>query len=166
MPLNIDFQQIFLHLLNFTLLFAILYYLLYSPVKNFMAKREAYYADMEKEANAQLASAQQEKEEYSALRAAADEEIHQEKEKVRKELDDLYTRKVRQAEDEASKILATAREDAQREKANIIASAQVEISQMVTAATEKIVLQSSASEAFEQFLDAAEGGSADDTIYQ
>ena len=81
MPLNIDFQQIFLHLLNFTLLFAILYYLLYSPVKNFMAKREAYYADMEKEANAQLASAQQEKEEYSALRAAADEEIHQEKEK-------------------------------------------------------------------------------------
>lgn len=166
MPLNIDFQQIFLHLLNFTLLFAILYYLLYSPVKNFMAKREAYYADMEKEANAQLASAQQEKEEYSALRAAADEEIHQEKEKVRKELDDLYTRKVRQAEKEASKILAAAREDAQREKSNIIASAQAEISEMVTAATEKIVLQSSASEAFEQFLDAAEGGNADDTIYQ
>ena len=166
MPLNIDFQQIFLHLLNFTLLFAILYYLLYSPVKNFMAKREAYYADMEKEANAQLASAQQEKEEYSALRAAADEEIHQEKEKVRKELDDLYTRKVRQAEEEASKILAAAREDAQREKSNIIASAQAEISEMVTAATEKIVLQSSASEAFEQFLDAAEGGMTDDTIYQ
>ena len=50
MPLNIDFQQIFLHLLNFTLLFAILYYLLYKPVKDFMAKREAYYADMDKEA--------------------------------------------------------------------------------------------------------------------
>lgn len=166
MPLNIDFQQIFLHLLNFTLLFAILYYLLYSPVKKFMAKREEYYANMEKEANAHLESALHDKEKYSALRAAADEEIHQEKEKVRKELDDLYTRKVRQAEEDASKILANAREDAKREKANIIASAQAEISEMVTAATEKIVLQASASEAFEQFLDAAEGGNSDDTIYQ
>ena len=164
MPLNIDFQQIFLHLLNFTLLFAILYYLLYSPVKNFMAKRDEYYANMDKEANAHLEDALHEKEEYSALRASADEEIHQEKEKVRKELDDLYTRKVRQAEEEASKILAAAREDAQRERSNIIASAQAEISEMVTAATEKIVLQSSASEAFEQFLDAAEGGMNDDRI--
>ena len=62
MPLNIDLQQIFLHLFNFTLLFGILYFLLYSPVKNFMAKREGYYADMEKEANANLESAIKEKE--------------------------------------------------------------------------------------------------------
>lgn len=164
MPLNIDFQQIFLHLLNFTLLFAILYYLLYSPVKNFMAKRDEFYANMDKEANAHLESALHDKEEYAALMASADEEIHQEKEKVRKELDELYTRRVRQSEDEAAKILANARQDAEREKTNIIASAQSEISDMVTAATEKIVLQASASEAFEQFLDAAEGGMDDDRI--
>ncbi|MBR5315548.1 MAG: ATP synthase F0 subunit B [Firmicutes bacterium] len=166
MPLNIDFQQIFLHLLNFTLLFAILYYLLYAPVKNFMAKREAFYADQNKEAAAHLESALHDKEEYAALKASADEEILQEKEKVRRELDELYTRKVRQAEDEAAKILANARQEAEREKTNIIQSAQAEISEMVTAATEKIVLQASASEAFEQFLDAAEGGMNDDTIYQ
>ena len=83
MPLNIDLQQIFLHLFNFTLLFGILYFLLYSPVKNFMAKREGYYANMEKEANANLESAIKEKETYSALRQGADEEIHQEKERVR-----------------------------------------------------------------------------------
>lgn len=164
MPLNIDFQQIFLHLLNFTLLFAILYYLLYNPVKKFVAKRDEYYANMDKEATAHLESAKQDKETYAALKASADEEIHQEKEKVRKELDELYTRKIRQAEDEAAKILAGARQDAEREKTNIIASAQSEISDMVTAATEKIVLQASASEAFEQFLDAAEGGMNDDRI--
>ena len=106
----------------------------------------------------------QDKEEYAALKASADEEIHQEKEKVRKELEELYTRRVRQAEDEAAKILFNARQDAEREKTNIIASAQSEISDMVTAATEKIVLQASASEAFEQFLDAAEGGMDDDRI--
>lgn len=166
MPLNIDLQQIFLHLFNFTLLFGILYFLLYSPVKNFMAKREGYYADMEKEANANLESAIKEKETYSALRAGADEEIHQEKERVRKEMDELYAKKVRQAEQEASRILSNARQDAIREKENIIASAQAEISEMVTTATEKIVLKASASEAFDQFLAAAEGGSNDDSIYQ
>ncbi len=166
MPLNIDIQQIFLHLLNFTILFAILYYLLYMPVKNFMAKREAHYADMDKEAAAHLESAKQDKETYSALRASADEEILKQKEKARREMDDLYARKVHQAEEEAARIIADARQEAAREKNNIINSAQAEISQMVTAATEKIVLQSSASEAFEQFLDAAEGGNSDDTIYQ
>jgi len=100
------------------------------------------------------------------LRAGADEEIHQEKERVRKEMNELYAKKVRQAEEEASKILATARQDATREKENIIASAQAEISEMVTAATEKIVLKASASEAFDQFLAAAEGGNNDDSIYQ
>ena len=40
-PLNIDWQQILLHVLNFVILFGGLYFLLYKPVKNFMAKREA-----------------------------------------------------------------------------------------------------------------------------
>ena len=39
LPLNIDLQQIFLHLLNFTILLAGLYFLLYEPVKKFMNKR-------------------------------------------------------------------------------------------------------------------------------
>ena len=38
-PLNIDWQQILLHVLNFVILFGGLYFLLYKPVKNFMAKR-------------------------------------------------------------------------------------------------------------------------------
>lgn len=40
LPLNIDWQQILLHAFNFVLLFAILYFLLYKPVKDFMEKRE------------------------------------------------------------------------------------------------------------------------------
>ena len=46
-PLNIDWQQILLHLFNFTILFGALYILLYKPVRDFMAKRTAYYADMD-----------------------------------------------------------------------------------------------------------------------
>ena len=66
MPLNIDIQQILLHLLNFTLLFAGLYFLLYKPVKNFMKKREQHYMDMQKSADEMLEHAQQAKKEYSA----------------------------------------------------------------------------------------------------
>lgn len=166
MPLNIDFQQIFLHLFNFTLLFAILYYLLYKPVKNFMAKREDYYSNMETEARQNLSDAQKEKEQYQTLRAEANSVISEEKKRVRQELDELYAKKICQAQEDAEKILSEARQNAEREKEKIIKSAQTEISEMVAVATEKLVLESSASEAFEQFLDAAEGGSSDDSIYQ
>ena len=37
LPLNIDFQQIALHLLNFVILAGGLYLLLYNPLKNFMS---------------------------------------------------------------------------------------------------------------------------------
>ena len=48
MPLNIDLQQILLHLFNFVVLFAILYFLLYKPVKSFMDKRTASYEEIRK----------------------------------------------------------------------------------------------------------------------
>ena len=46
-PLNIDWQQILLHLFNFSILVGGLYLLLFKPVKRFMEKREKHYADME-----------------------------------------------------------------------------------------------------------------------
>ncbi len=165
MPLNIDFQQIFLHLMNFTLLFAILYFILYKPVQDFMAKREEYYANMDKEATENLAASIHDKEEYAARLKAVEEEILEERDKARKDLEETYKKRVRQAEEEASKILVKARAEAEREKTNIINDAQGEISEMVTAATEKILLRASASDAFEQFLDAAEGGNGDE-IFQ
>ena len=51
-PLNIDFQQILLHLLNFAILGGGLYLLLYKPVKQFMEKREAYYRQEHDDAQA------------------------------------------------------------------------------------------------------------------
>ena len=48
-PLNIDWQQILLHLLNFSILAGGLYFLLYNPVKKFIAGREVRYAEREAE---------------------------------------------------------------------------------------------------------------------
>ena len=41
-PLNINFQQILLHLLNFVILAGGLYFLLYGPVKKFMDGRQKH----------------------------------------------------------------------------------------------------------------------------
>ena len=50
MPLNIDWQQILLHLFNFCILAIALYFLLYKPIKKYMAKRDAYYDEQAKNA--------------------------------------------------------------------------------------------------------------------
>lgn len=50
MPLNIDLVQILLHLLNFVILFAIMYFLLYNPIKKFTDKRIEYYKKLDEEA--------------------------------------------------------------------------------------------------------------------
>ena len=75
LPLNIDIQQILLHLFNFTILFGALYFLLYSPVVKFMKQREDYYKDLEDKAKANVDDTQKTKEEYEAKLAKADEEI-------------------------------------------------------------------------------------------
>ena len=49
-PLNIDWQQILLHLLNFVILAGGLYLLLYKPVKAFMEKRQQYYQEQDAKA--------------------------------------------------------------------------------------------------------------------
>lgn len=63
---------------------------------------------------------------------------------------------------QAETIVKNARANAAAEYDKTMAQAQNEISHLVSAATEKLVLESSASEAYEQFLDAAERGGDDE----
>ena len=75
LPLNIDWQQIILHLFNFVILFAILYILLYKPVKDFMQKRIDYYKKLDGDANENLDESDKAKQEYMQKLADADQEI-------------------------------------------------------------------------------------------
>ena len=68
----------------------------------------------------------------------------------------MRERQLADARADAEKIVSDARNEANREKDEIIASAQKEITDMVTGAMEKLALEQSASDAFDQFLDAAE----------
>ncbi len=156
MPLNIDWQQILLHLLNFVILFAGLWLLLYKPVKKFMQGRKEKYEKMESDAQNKVAEAEQTRAEYEQKLAAADAEIAKKRADAGKELDSYETMRRAAAEEEASAIVAAARESAAREKERAVSEARSEIAGLVTEATEKLVLNGNASEAYDSFLDAAQ----------
>ena len=82
MPLNIDWQQILLHLLNFAILAFGLYLLLYHPIKKFMKKREESYREREDKANQTLESAREKSEEYARKLADADREIAEKRKEI------------------------------------------------------------------------------------
>lgn len=161
-PLNIDYQQIFLHLLNFTLLFAIMYFLLYKPVKNFMTKRQEYYEEMDKKAVANLKEAEEKKTEYTEKLEATEKEISEMRANAHKKISEENDKSIRLAKEEAEKILCNARESAEQERNKALESCNDEIRRMVADATEKLVLKSTASDAYDQFLSAVRKGSDDD----
>lgn len=158
MPLNIDWQQILLHLLNFVVLFAILYFLLYKPVKQFMDKRSEYYKKLDEETKANLAESEKCKAEYQASIHAAEAEILEKKQKATAELEELIAAKTKNAEEEAEKIIADARKCIEAERTKMLREAESEITDMVISAADKLVAQSTTSQAFDHFLDAAKRG--------
>jgi len=158
-PLNIDIQQICLHLLNVAILIFGLYMLLYKPVKDFMEKREAYYRDLNEQANAKLAEAEQTRSACQARLDKVDEELDQHRKEAVEELQVLTARKKREAEQQAETILSHARQEAQREREKILEEARSEVSEMAVAAVEKLMNQS-VSGVYDAFLDAAERSDA------
>ena len=156
-PLNIDWQQILLHLLNFTILFAALYFFLYKPVKDFMEKREAGYKKQHDDAEQALADAEKTKAEYEEKIAGAEEEIAAMKTEAGTKNAEERARVIEQAKAEAVTIVEAAKKRGELEHDKIIAEAQREIADIVTTATEKIVLSADVSKSYDEFLKSAEG---------
>ena len=154
MPLNIDWQQILLHLLNFVILFTGLWFLLYKPVRSFMQKRKEHYEKMDADAEKKHAEAEEKRAVYEEKLAHAEDEIAEKRRLAEKETAEYDERKRRETDELAKNIVADARQDAARIKAQATKEARAEIASIVTDAVEKIVLEDTASEAFDQFLDA------------
>lgn len=158
MPLNINWQQILLHLLNLVILIVGLYLLLYKPVKKFMKKREDAYKEREENTQAALDNAKAKEEEYSSRLAGVEEEVSKKREEAAKELEGVRSEKLRQVAKEADEMLDAARERARKEHDRIINGVSDDIKEIVEEAAEKVVLTSSVNDAYEQFLSAAESG--------
>ena len=157
MPLNIDWQQILLHLLNFAILCGGLYLLLYKPVKDFMAKRLAHYEAREAEARQREADADAAKEKYQALLRQAEQEILARREKVGEELEAEKRQQLSEARAEARKILSTAAKTAELRTKKALEDSHEEIRALAIGMVERMVVESSG-DALDQFLNEAESG--------
>lgn len=154
-PLNIDWQQILLHLFNFAILAGGLYLLLYRPVKQFMEQRQAYYQNIHQEAQQVKEQADQMKAEYQEKMSQVEKTIAQRQADAEQELEQLRSQQVADAKQEAEEILAKAQENAQREKTEMISKASKELVDIAVTAAEKIALGADG-DPYEQFLTLAE----------
>ncbi len=161
-PLNIDWQQILLHLLNFVILTGGLYLLLYKPVKNFMAKRKEHYEKIDAETNSLNEASKRKEEEINKRLLNLATEIKTEKANVNKELEEYKAKEMANIEAEADLLLKKAISDANQAKEKILSDSNKEIKNIVSEATEKLVLNSSTSDAYDEFLEKALEGSDKD----
>ena len=139
MPLNIDFLQILLHLLNFVILAGGLTFLLYKPVHNFMEKRRKYFADAEEARIEAVRENDRLRAEYEAKLANAEAEILEKKKAGEKEMTALSAQYLADAEEKAAGILRSAEAEAEERKAHILESAQTEIGELVLASAQKLL---------------------------
>lgn len=154
-PLNIDWQQILLHLFNFVILGGGLYLLLYRPVKQFMERRQTHYEDLYRQAEQDRARAERLREEYQARLDQADAAIARKKADAEKELNALLSQRIDEAKQQAEEILAKAREGADREEREMVSKASRELVGIAVTAAEKIALGAEG-DPYDQFLNLAE----------
>ena len=155
LPLNIDPQQILLHWLNLVILVGGLYFILYKPVKKFIAKREEHYRELDQQVADKITQAEQLQTQYSEKLAAADEEIHQARAQAQQSVERSAQEQLDQARAQAEQIVAQARAQADRLKEQAVHDSQDEIRRLAETATARLALRQ---DPFDQFLDLAEGG--------
>ena len=157
LPLNIDLQQIFLHMLNFVILVGGLYFILYNPIKKFMDQRTAHYAEMDKAAADKLAAAEKLEAEHQAQLSKLDEELRQRRAESQKIAQDAAQQQLDRAQEQADQIIAGAQKAAESIRTKAVADSQKEIKELAMAAAAKLTLKSS-KDAFDEFLNLAEEG--------
>ena len=153
-PLNIDWQQILLHLMNFAILGGGLYFLLYRPVKRFMDQREAFYQEQADKAAQTSKDAEDLKTQAQQELDRAQEQLMDIRRNAQAEAHAAAQQQLAEAHKQAEKILADAQTQAVRSRDKMMADARQAVKEMAVEAAEKLVLQSDG-DAFDRFLDLA-----------
>ncbi len=139
MPLNIDFTQVLLHMLNFVILAGGLTLLLFRPVQKFMAERKKYFEDKEKELAEGLEQNKNLKAEYEKKLSSVDAEIEEMRMNAKNETAASAKEYLNSAQEKASAIISEAEAEAEDRKVHILDSAQTEIGELVVEAAQKLL---------------------------
>ncbi|MGM9891102.1 MAG: ATP synthase F0 subunit B [Floccifex porci] len=159
MPLNINFQQIFLHLFNFVILGGGLYLLLYKPVVDFMNKREQYFSNLEKETQQALEQAKEKEAQYNEKLNQFNDEMAIKKVEAIKECEKLVDARIQSAKEEASHILEDAHIKAKMHHDKMIEQAKEEITDLALDTAKKMMTDQ---DIYSQFVQACNQGDLDE----
>ena len=162
LPLNIDWQQILLHLFNFLILAGGLYLLLYKPVKQFMEKREQAYQAMDEQARQKAEQAAEAEKQAADRLAALNTEIAQKNSAAAQQAQTAAQQIIDEANAEKAHIIAAAQKAAEQEKARILSQAGREIEQLAMQAIDKATAEANGKNALDDFLDKAEQSKKED----
>ena len=155
MPLNINFQQIFLHLFNFVILGGGLYLLLYKPVVDFMNKREQYFSNLEKETQQALEQAKEKEAQYNEKLNQFNDEMAIKKVEAIKECEKLVDARIQSAKEEASHILEDAHIKAKMHHDKMVEQAKEEITDLALDTAKKMMTDQ---DIYSQFVQACNQG--------
>lgn len=159
MPLNINFQQIFLHLFNFVILGGGLYLLLYKPVVDFMNKREQYFSNLEKETQQALVQAKEKEAQYNEKLNQFNDEMAIKKVEAIKECEKLVDARIQSAKEEASHILEDAHIKAKMHHDKMVEQAKEEITDLALDTAKKMMTDQ---DIYSQFVQACNQGDLDE----
>lgn len=138
-PLNIDWQQILLHLFNFAILAGGLYFLLYKPVKKFMDQREASYIEREENIAQKELAAEKGLAQIEEKKAALAKELESEREEALAKVKAETALRISEAEEKKAQIIADAKAIAEADKNKMITEARDEIIDLASKMAEKIL---------------------------
>ena len=139
MPLNIDFVQVLLHLLNFVILAGGLTLLVYKPVMKFLDARKAHFEALAEQNQAAKEESDRLQKAYASRLADAEAEIAEQRQKAERESAETAKAYLDTAREKAAAILSAAEAEAETRRAQILDSAQTEIGELVLEATQKLL---------------------------
>ena len=152
-PLNIDWQQILLHVFNFIILATVLTFVLFKPVRKFMREREEKYKNAAEEHAKKKAEIEELEEQRKEKLAGLDAELETHRREVMAQTEKRSRQLISDAESEARDILAQGRKRSEEERKAYIAGAGDEIADMVVKSAEKLLVVGSSPESDKALYD-------------
>ena len=153
LPLNIDFLQVLLHMLNFVILAGGLTFLLFKPVTRFLDQRSASFAEKEEENRKAEEENRRLHAEYEQKLEDAERELSARRKAAEKDWVLEANRHLDAAKEKAAVIIRAAEEEAEERKEHILESAQTEIGELVVNAAQKLLADTATPERNRALMD-------------
>ena len=154
MPLNIDFVQVLLHILNFVILAGGLTLLLFKPVSKFMKERRERFEKEARENAENAAENERLRAEYEEKLANADQEILEHRIAKEQEAAEAAKAYLDRAKERGDEMIRAAEQEAEARKSQILESAHTEISELVLSSAQKLIADTESEERTHELYDA------------